>query len=494
MPEQTASVCAAIDIGSNTLRVVVARCSPADFEILAEDEALVRIGESVNSTGAISAEKRELTISVLKRFQSLAQEFKADTTLAIATEAIRKAKNRTDFLQAIQQETGIEVHCIGGDVEATLTFYGATYTVSKLPQPPTQIGVMDMGGGSTELVFAKNLHISWHTSLPIGSGWLHDRYLQADPPTVADQATARTFLRTYLGGLNIKSFPPMLFVTGGSANSLLLLSKRAFSLDEDLDVLTYEDLLRCEGLLWALPAEEVAQRYQLDVQRARIITAGALILRAILETFHLKEIHVSSFGIREGLALAYCRDGERWLQRAQQRAESAQQSSQQVIAGSELLNDTTTYHDDFGMTGRRMFQERAEDMLSWREAVLRRKDIEAVHKMRVASRRLRATMDAYQSVCDPKKFSAVYRQVKEIADVLGVARDTDVMIENLHQQAGQGSLAEQQGCEWLVQQLTNYRQEHQEKVEQVLRSLDERSFMRKVMACLPEEEIINGKG
>ncbi|GHO87340.1 Ppx/GppA phosphatase family protein [Dictyobacter formicarum] len=494
MPEPTASVCMAIDIGSNTLRVVVARCSATDFEILAADEALVRIGESVNATDTISPEKQALTISVLKKFQALAKEFEAQTTLAIATEAIRKATNRADFLQAIQRETGIEVHCIGGDVEATLTFYGATYAVNKLPQPPSQFGVMDMGGGSTELILAKNAQISWHTSLPIGSGWLHDRYLQSDPPTADDQSTARAFLRTYLTGLNIKSFPSVLFVTGGSANSLLLLSQRAFKLDDSVSILTYEDLLRCEGLLWALPAEEIARRYQLDVQRARIIAAGALILTAVLETFHLKEIHISSFGIREGLAMVYCREGEQWLQRAQQQAQVSQQTSQQLIADRELMDSTVTYHDDFVSTGRRLFQERAETMLSWRDEVLSQEDSEAVHKMRVASRRLRAVMDAYQSVCDPQKFKVAYQQVRELADILGPARDTDVMIENLHRQSENVSLAQQQGCEWLIQQLTNYRQEHQRKMEQYLQSLKDKAFLRRVMACLPEEEAIHGKG
>ncbi|GLV57207.1 hypothetical protein KDH_40440 [Dictyobacter sp. S3.2.2.5] len=489
MPEQTASVCTAIDIGSNTLRMVVARCSATDFEILAADEAVVRIGESVNATGAISPEKQELAVSTLKKFQAIAKEFEPQITLAIATEAIRKASNRADFLEAIQRETDIKVHCIGGDVEATLTFYGAAYAVNKLPQPPEQFGVMDMGGGSTELVLAKNARISWHTSLPIGSGWLHDRYLQSNPPTVADQSTARTFLRTYLSGLNIKAFPSILFVTGGSANTLLSLARRAFKLDEGADVLTYEDLLRCQGLLWALPAEEVASRYELDVQRARIITAGALILLAIFEVFHLKEIHISTFGIREGLAMAYCREGEQWLQRAQQQAEASEQSSQQLITDNELMDSVVTYRDDFISTGRRLFQERARTMLDWRDDVLRHDDIEAVHKMRVASRRLRAVMDAYQSVCNPKKFKAVYRQVKELADTLGLARDTDVMIENLRKQSENTSLVEQQGAEWLIEQLNAYRQEHQRQIEQCLQPLKDKAFLRRVMACLPEEEV-----
>ncbi|GCE25554.1 hypothetical protein KDA_10380 [Dictyobacter alpinus] len=487
MQERTATICAAIDIGSNTLRVVIARCSPSEFQILDADEALVRIGESVNATGAISTEKQEHALSVLKNFQSLAEKHSADAVLAIATEAIRKATNRDAFLQTIKEQTGIDVHCIGGDVEATLTFYGATYEISKQAEPPERIAVMDMGGGSTELVFAQNLDISWHTSLPIGSGWLHDRYL-SDPPSEADAMTARAFLRTYLGGLNIKSFPPFLLATGGSANSLLLLSQRAFRLDPQRATLTYDDLLRCQGLLWALSAEEIAERYQLDVKRARIISAGALILSAVLETFKLKELQISTLGIREGLALAYARNGDQWLQRAEQQARQGSQSSQQLIKDSVADFAPTLKQETFGEAGRRMFRERAEIMISWHEEVLRHEDIEAVHKMRVASRRLRAVMDAYQAICDPKRFKAVYRQVKNTADMLGLARDTDVMIENIRRQGAKGSSAEQAGCNWLIEQLDSYRQQHQRQLEKYLQNLDYEAFLQELDACLPAEE------
>ena len=149
MQEQTAPVCAAIDIGSNTLRLVVARCSATDMTILETDEALVRIGESVNATGLISSEKQEHTISVLQQFKALAEKHSAQPILAIATEAIRQAKNREQFLQAIKQATDINVQCIDGDVESTLTFYGATYALSKDADSPKQVAVMDIGGGST---------------------------------------------------------------------------------------------------------------------------------------------------------------------------------------------------------------------------------------------------------------------------------------------------------------------------------------------------------
>ncbi|GCF10697.1 Ppx/GppA phosphatase family protein [Dictyobacter arantiisoli] len=492
MQGQNVPVCAAIDIGSNTLRLVVARCPCPDgvLDILETDEAIVRIGESVNATGAISSEKQAHALSVLQRFKALATKHSAQTILAIATEAIRKASNRDDFLTVIQQEAGIEVHCIDGDMEATLTFYGATYELSKSAQPPAKVSVMDMGGGSTELVIAKDMQISWHTSLPIGSGVIHDRYLTADPPTEADRASARIFLHTYLTGLQLQQFPPILFATGGSANTLLILAQRAFGLDTSHAILTHEDLVRCEGLLWALSAEEIAQRYQLDTKRARIITAGVLILLSLLETFDLKEVHISSYGIREGVALAYARNGAQWLAEARQQAHNVSQATSHVNTNVEIV----TYHEEFITSGRRLFLTRAETMLGWRDVVLKHEDSEAVHKMRVASRRLRAVMDAYQSICQRRPFKAVYAQIKDIADALGIARDTDVMIDTLRQQLEQASASEQAGIRWLIDGLSEYRMSHQQLLEKRLLKLDKDALLRSLKACLAEEGEKHGKG
>src|SRR5437660_2825517 len=310
MQMQNAPVCAAIDIGSNTIRVVVARCRPTDLDILATDEAMVRISESVNVDGKISPEKRDQTIAILHKFKALAEEYNAHPILAVATEAIRRAANKDEFLASIRDQTGLVVHTIEGDAEAMLTFYGATCELARESGVPARIAVMDLGGGSMELILAKHLQVTWHTSLAIGSGWIHDRYLLSDPPTAEDVATAQSFLQTYFDGLRIKRFPPLLIATGGSANSLLLLAQRTFKLPKERKVLTRDDLIRCEGLLYALPTEDIAQRYQLDPKRVRILRAGVLIICALIERFKLNELRISPQGIREGILLAYARSGE----------------------------------------------------------------------------------------------------------------------------------------------------------------------------------------
>src|SRR6266581_1655608 len=113
-------------------------------------------------------------------------------------------------------------------------------------------------------------------------------------------------------------------------------------------------------------------------------------------------------------------------------------------------NGENSEHETFLQSGQRMLHDRVKKLFEWRQEVLKHKDIEAVHKMRVASRRLRATLDAYQSCCDAKQFKKAYRRIKHLADLLGNARDTDVMLQGLQSQLAQVPHEEQAGMQWLI--------------------------------------------
>ncbi len=477
-----APVCAAIDIGSNTIHVVVAHCSAEKLSIVADEVEMVRIGESVTATGAISPEKRKAAIATLQQYKALAEQYAASPVLVVATEAIRKASNSTKFLSDVKKATGLEVQLIEGMVEATLTFYGATYEALKEPNAPDMMAVMDLGGGSTEIITAKNKQITWRTSFPVGSGWLHDRYLPSNPPTPDEIEVAQTFLYTYLQGVHPDDDPPALIVTGGSANSLLLLAQHAFGIDTAETRLTEYDLARCADLLRTMSAEEIAQRYQQSGGRALILPAGLLIIRAVMQRWQLQEIHVSPHGIREGALLAYARYGEQWLQRMQKIAQGNDAKKEQKAEVS------------FSKAGQDTIVERTQKLLSLRDDVLKHDDIEAVHKMRVAIRRLRAALDAYESICEPRQFKKVYRRVKKMADVLGNARDTDVMMEGLQMRRQQVASAEQTGIDWLLNRLSAYRRQQQKVLEAYFKHVDENTFLQQVKKCFQEKEERHGKG
>src|SRR5260370_7483157 len=144
MREEPSPMRSAIDIGSNTIHIVVARCSPHNLEILEGQGDLVWIGESGDATGEMSQQKCDAAIAVLTRYKALAEQYAANPIFVVATEAIRQATNSASFLARVQHETGLTVQLISGIAEATLTFYGATYEVSSGTNPPPRLAGMDL--------------------------------------------------------------------------------------------------------------------------------------------------------------------------------------------------------------------------------------------------------------------------------------------------------------------------------------------------------------
>jgi exopolyphosphatase/pppGpp-phosphohydrolase len=492
MQDRQFPVRAAIDIGSNTIHIVIARSVAAGLDILADEYELVRIGESVTASGEISEQKQHDALAVLRRYKELAETLGAEQVLVVATEAIRKANNSEEFLEGVQRETALHVELISGDVEATLTFYGATYEVMQRPSAPTKVAVMDLGGGSMELVMAKKDQITWQTSLPIGSGWLHDRYLPSEPPTSGEVESAQSFLRTFLADISKKNKLPMLIVTGGSATSLLMLAQKAFHLDEGKWRLSFDDILHCEGLLSALPAEQIAQRFGQPEGRTRILPAGALIIHAMMDRFSLRDIVISPHGIREGAILAFERFGENWLEQVRREASEHEVPTENYRDASERAREDACT-EPFAVSGARMLHERVKKLLEWQDEVLKNEDSESVHKMRVATRRLRATLDAYESCCQSGKFKKVYRQVKQMADLLGTARDTDVMVQRLQEQHDAVPTEEQAGIQWLLKRLTSYREQRQQELRDYFETLDVDTFKRQVETCIPKGASKRGK-
>jgi exopolyphosphatase/pppGpp-phosphohydrolase len=488
MQEQKAPMRAAIDIGSNTIHVVVARCQPDSLKIVADETEMVRIGESVTKTGERSPQKQYAAISAVQRYMDIAKLHAAETILGVATEAIRKARNGEEFLKHLQQETGLHVQLISGDAEAILTFYGATYELAQEQHPPEQVAVMDLGGGSTELITAKNMQITWRTSLHMGSGQLHDRYLSSDPPTHGELENARSFVHSQLQSLHLPGRPSMLIATGSSAPALLRLAQQAFELDTQNDRLTLEDLVRCEGLLEALPAKEISQRYKLPLERARVLPGGALILHAVMSYLDLNEIHANPHGLRHGVLLAYARYGEQWLE--QVNAIASKQGK-----GSDDQHKTTQSDQEqsFAQFGRRLLRKRAKKFLDWSGKVLQHEDVEAVHKMRVASRRLRAALDAYETCSKPKPFKKAYRRVKELADSLGSERDTDVMLQSLHSRLQQAPVEQQAGIQWFIDRLDVYHQQRQKDLDDALQTLDQDALRQEIKSCIPKGASDNGQ-
>src|SRR5437763_11826824 len=140
----------------------------------------------------------------------------------------------------------------------------------------------------------------------------------------------------------------------------------------------------------------------------------------------------------------------------------------------------------FAEFGRDILPKYAKKFLKWPDDILKQEDIEAVHKMRVASRRLRAALDAFESCADPKPFKKVNRSVKKLADRLGTVRDTDVMISGLRTYQQDVSSEEQTGVQWLIARLDSYHQQEEQALDAELQTLDENALRQQIDSCIPK--------
>lgn len=473
---QQASKCAAIDMGSNSVDMIIANCFPDRLDIIKEDARMLRLGESVKETGGVDQERREALLAALREYREQAESEQTSSVLAVGTEALREAQNNQEIVDEIERSTSIQPHIISGIVEAALTYHGAIYGANVSPDA----GVLDLGGNSTELVTARQRHITWLSSLPLGSGWLHDHFLNSDPPIEDDVQDAQNFLQQYVQQLHIPSFPLHLVVTGSSAKYLLKIARQILKKDEQDHHLTSKDLASTLGILHNLHSEEVAQRYGVEQERAKVLFSGALFLQTMMQYLRLNEVYISDTGLREGVLLAYARYGEEWLANPEVKPDDTLIGKAPPIP--EKFSRNERQHETFKESARNELLKRGKAFLDGTDAVVENEDVEAVHKMRVASRRLRASMDAYQSACKPKLFQKTYQQVKQTADFLGAARDTDVMMQHVREQMEQSE--DKAGTQWLLDRLTACRKKQQQKLETFLINSDEQRFQQQLAASI----------
>jgi exopolyphosphatase/pppGpp-phosphohydrolase len=447
--------------------------------MLEDESAMLRTGEDVKASGEISQQTAEQLLQTLHRYHELGEKHGAQVFLALATEAMREARNGQELVGQIERETGLAVHIIPGTLEASLTYHGAT----SEPGVPPDAGALDIGGGSTELITARQRHITWLTSLPIGSGWLHEQYLTANPPMTEEIEEAQEFLHRYISQLHVPHLPLSLMVTGSSAKSLLKVAKHALKLDEKSDRLTRKDLTACLGILQNVRAEEAAQRYELETERARVLPGGALILLEMMAYLRLDEIRVSHAGVRQGALLSYAHYGEEWLEHPEVRLDDSKIGVAPPLP--KQITRKPEANQPFAQSGHDELVKRVGKFLDRQDEVLKNEDVEAVHKMRVASRRLRATMDAYQSAGQRKSFQRSYKRIKQAADLLGAARDSDVMMQRIDELLQQSPAEEQPGLRWFKNRLLTCRKQEQQQLETFFQSFAADDFEQRVVASIP---------
>ncbi len=283
---------ACIDIGSNTTRLLVAETAPGRLLEVHQERAFTRIGAELHTGESIGAAKIAEVAQVVCGQLEQARRMGVEEVHAVATAAIRRARNGEALAAAIRAACGVEVRVLSGDEEARLAFAGARGTLGHAPAG--LLGVVDVGGGSSEIVVgeADDPQPLFAVSLPFGSGDVADACLAGDPPSAVELAAARQAVESGLGDVTVPH-PAEAVAVGGSATSLRRLGGAL------LDEPAFE---RALALLAAAPAAEVSRRFALDRERVRLLPAGLLILCGIARRL-AAPLQVGLGGVREGVLL-----------------------------------------------------------------------------------------------------------------------------------------------------------------------------------------------
>ncbi|MER7519041.1 Ppx/GppA phosphatase family protein [Streptomyces sp. NPDC126499] len=298
---------AAIDCGTNSIRLLVADVHPATGELIELDRrmTIVRLGQGVDRTGRLAPEALERTFAACREYAEVVKELGAERIRFVATSASRDAENRADFVNGVVEILGVEPEVITGDQEAAFSFTGATAEL----RGDDRYLVVDIGGGSTEFVVG-NTHVEAARSVDIGCVRLTERHVRSDPPAAAEIEAIVTDVRAALD-LAAETVPIGEADTlVGLAGSVTTVAAMALGLDAydseriHRSRISFDQVAEVVGRLLVSTHDERAAIPVLHPGRVDVIIAGALVLLEVMERTGAAEVVVSEHDILDGIALS----------------------------------------------------------------------------------------------------------------------------------------------------------------------------------------------
>ena len=299
---------AAIDCGTNSIKVLIgSRRGDGTLDVVLRDSRVVRLGQGVDQTGRLADEALERTFAAIDELGAMIRDHGVgpDRLRFCATSATRDASNAAVFAEGVRRRLGVEPEVLSGDEEAALVFAGAI--AAQSPMPPEPVLVVDIGGGSTELVLGEgdDRHAA---SMDIGSVRLHERHLHSDPPTAAEVAACVADVDQHLDGSGIPLDRARAVIgTSGTIKTLAcgVLELRTYDRDAfDRAVLSNASAAAFVDRLVAMTVAERRALPYMHPGRADVIGAGALIWSGILARVPVPEHLVSEADILHGIAAA----------------------------------------------------------------------------------------------------------------------------------------------------------------------------------------------
>jgi exopolyphosphatase/guanosine-5'-triphosphate,3'-diphosphate pyrophosphatase len=297
---------AAVDCGTNSIRLLVADLDGSRKVDVHREMRVVRLGQGVDRTGVLAPEALERTRVAMADYAEVCRDLGVERTRFVATSATRDAANRDVFVDLVQQTMGVPPEVVSGDEEADLSFLGASAGLDPADGP---FLVMDIGGGSTELVLGTE-HAEAARSVDVGCVRLTERHLHDDPPTAEQVAAARADVDVALD-LAAQEVPVAKARTAvglaGSVTTVAALALRLPAYDPQAIHLSRIPVEQVREVTLRLLAMTRAERAALPVMhpgRVDVIGGGALVLLEAMERFGLPEVLVSETDILDGIALS----------------------------------------------------------------------------------------------------------------------------------------------------------------------------------------------
>jgi exopolyphosphatase / guanosine-5'-triphosphate,3'-diphosphate pyrophosphatase len=292
---------AAVDIGTNTVRLLVADHDGGDLVHVEHGQRITRLGQGVDASGELAEEAIARTIDAVRVFVERAREMGAERIRVAGTSALRDAKRPKAFANAVRDATGFDLEILEGSHEGRLAYDGATSWLDD-----GAYVVCDIGGGSTELITATDA-----VSVDIGSVRVRERFLHTDPPTPDEVRVARGAIRTMIDAYGRQLAGDERLV--GVAGTITTLAALAAGLAEYASEVVHGYQLTREAVAdWAdrlnrLTAEEISALGPVSPGRADVIGAGALVCEAVVDSLDASELLVSERDILDGLLLGSVR-------------------------------------------------------------------------------------------------------------------------------------------------------------------------------------------
>lgn len=280
-----------VDVGSNTVRLLVAQRGRAGLETVREEREHLFLGGDVERDGRLSSVRVAEAARCVSGYTRLARSAGAGTVEVIVTAPGRQSANGAELVRELTAASGALVRVLSADEEGRLAFAGAVASAGPLPE---SVAVCDVGGGSAEAVVGTaEGGPAWSRSLDLGAVRLTERFLAEDPPGKRSLLAAREEVERHLDGF-APPLPQVALATGGTARALRKLVGRELEQDE------FDAALR---ILGKRPSAKVARTFGLHEHRARTVAAGAVILASLQARLGVP-LEVSRAGLREGAALA----------------------------------------------------------------------------------------------------------------------------------------------------------------------------------------------